>query len=215
MTSSISNSMDKFQFSVLSLWNHLYSFSLFSDSYTVCFSNIYSLAKLINIGIFQASFSTSFSSYSPGLLWPFHSHLWFQPPPKYRSQCHIYLQNLFFYVKFLLDYQIHTPTSYKTPPLNVYLVSQTQHIKSEFIIIHINLLYFCVPCFRISSAKLLSRVWLFVTPWTSAHQASLSITNSQSILNSCPLSWRCHPTISSSVILFPSSFQAFPESGSF
>ena len=28
--------------------------------------------------------------------------------------------------------------------------------------------------------QLLSRVWLFVTPWTAAHQASLSITNSQS-----------------------------------
>ena len=28
----------------------------------------------------------------------------------------------------------------------------------------------------------LSHVWLFVTPWTAAHQASLSITNSQSLL---------------------------------
>ena len=37
-----------------------------------------------------------------------------------------------------------------------------------------------------------------VTPWTAAHQASLSITNSWSLLNSCPLSRRCHPTISSS-----------------
>ena len=27
-----------------------------------------------------------------------------------------------------------------------------------------------------------SRVWLFVTPWTAARQASLSITNSQSLL---------------------------------
>ena len=27
-----------------------------------------------------------------------------------------------------------------------------------------------------------SRVWLFLTPWTAAHQASLSITNSQSLL---------------------------------
>ena len=27
-----------------------------------------------------------------------------------------------------------------------------------------------------------SHVWLFVTPWTAAHQASLSITNSQSLL---------------------------------
>ena len=31
-----------------------------------------------------------------------------------------------------------------------------------------------------SSVQLLSRVWLFVTPWTAACQASLSITNSQS-----------------------------------
>ena len=31
-----------------------------------------------------------------------------------------------------------------------------------------------------SSVQFLSRVWLFATPWTAAHQASLSITNSQS-----------------------------------
>ena len=31
-----------------------------------------------------------------------------------------------------------------------------------------------------SSVQSLSRVWLFVTPWTTARQASLSITNSQS-----------------------------------
>ena len=35
---------------------------------------------------------------------------------------------------------------------------------------------------RISSVQLLSRVQLFVTPWTAAHQASLSITHSQSSL---------------------------------
>ena len=33
-----------------------------------------------------------------------------------------------------------------------------------------------------SSVQLLSCVWLFATPWTAAHQASLSITNSQSLL---------------------------------
>ena len=33
-----------------------------------------------------------------------------------------------------------------------------------------------------SSVQLLSRVWLFVTPWMAARQASLSITNSQSSL---------------------------------
>ena len=33
-----------------------------------------------------------------------------------------------------------------------------------------------------SSVQLLSHVWLFVTPWTAACQASLSITNSWSLL---------------------------------
>ena len=33
-----------------------------------------------------------------------------------------------------------------------------------------------------SSVQLLSRVWLFVTPWSAGRQASLSITNSQSLL---------------------------------
>ena len=38
-----------------------------------------------------------------------------------------------------------------------------------------------------SSVQLLSRVQLFVTPWTAAHQASLSITNSQSLLKLMPI----------------------------
>ena len=52
-----------------------------------------------------------------------------------------------------------------------------------------NLIWYCI-CFhywlillssvQFSSVQLLSHVWLFVTPWTAAHQASLSITNSQS-----------------------------------
>ena len=33
---------------------------------------------------------------------------------------------------------------------------------------------------QFSSVQSLSRVWLFVTPWIAAHQASLSITNSRS-----------------------------------
>ena len=65
-----------------------------------------------------------------------------------------------------------------------------------------------------SSVQSLSRVWLFATPWIAVHQASLSITNSQSLLNSCSLSrWR-HPAISSSVIPI-SSHQSLPASGSF
>ena len=35
---------------------------------------------------------------------------------------------------------------------------------------------------RCQSVQSLSRVWLFVTPWTAAHQASLSITNSWRLL---------------------------------
>ena len=36
--------------------------------------------------------------------------------------------------------------------------------------------------FEFTSVQLLSRVWLLVIPWTVAHQASLSITNSCSLL---------------------------------
>ena len=36
--------------------------------------------------------------------------------------------------------------------------------------------------YQFSSVQSLSHVWLFATPWTAAHQASLSITNSQSLL---------------------------------
>ena len=36
----------------------------------------------------------------------------------------------------------------------------------------------------LSSVQSLGRVWLFVTSWTAAHQASLSITNSRSLLMS-------------------------------
>ena len=35
---------------------------------------------------------------------------------------------------------------------------------------------------QFSSIQLLSCVWLFATPWTAARQASLSVTNSQSLL---------------------------------
>ena len=38
------------------------------------------------------------------------------------------------------------------------------------------------PLTVFSSVQLLSHVRLFATPWTAAHQASLSITNSQSLL---------------------------------
>ena len=62
----------------------------------------------------------------------------------------------------------------------------------------------------------LSRVRLFATPWTSEHarvpSPSLFLG---ACSNSCPLSQRCHPTISSSVAPFSSCLQSFPASGYF
>ena len=63
--------------------------------------------------------------------------------------------------------------------------------------------------------SLLSCVQLFLTPRTAARQVSLSIKNSRACSNSCPSSWWCHLTISSSVVPFSSRLQSFPASGSF
>ena len=62
-----------------------------------------------------------------------------------------------------------------------------------------------------SSVQLLSRVQLFATPWTAAHQASLSITSSWSSHNSCPVSQWCHSTsfnliLCRPLLLLPSIF---------
>ena len=62
----------------------------------------------------------------------------------------------------------------------------------------------------ISSVQSLSHVRLFVTPWTAAHQASLSITNSQSLLKLMSMEFvmpsnhliLCHPFLPPSI--FPS-----------
>ena len=43
------------------------------------------------------------------------------------------------------------------------------------------------PKLRFGSVQSLSRVRLFATPWTTAHQTSLSITNSQSLLKLMPI----------------------------
>jgi len=63
-----------------------------------------------------------------------------------------------------------------------------------------------------SSVQSLSRVQLFPTPWIAARQASLFPGVHP---NSCPLSWWCHPAISSSVIPFSSCPQSLPASESF
>ena len=52
-----------------------------------------------------------------------------------------------------------------------HLMPTTQPLFSFFFIA-----YFISVVFQFSSVQLLSRVWLFATPWTAACQASLSIT---------------------------------------
>ena len=56
-----------------------------------------------------------------------------------------------------------------------------------------------------SSVQSLSRVRLFVTPWITAGQAPLSITNSPRLTKLMSLSQWCHPTISFSFVPFSSS----------
>ena len=67
--------------------------------------------------------------------------------------------------------------------------------------------------FKTISVQSLSYVWLFATPWTAARQASLSISNPWSLLKLMSIKWWCHPTISSSVILFSSHLQSCPALG--
>ena len=72
---------------------------------------------------------------------------------------------------------------------------------------------FTIPFF--SSVQSLSCVRLFANPWTAACQASLSITNSQSLPKLMSIESVMHPTISSSVDPFSSCPQPFPPPGSF
>ena len=67
---------------------------------------------------------------------------------------------------------------------------------------------------QFSSVQLLSWVRLFATTWTAARQASLSITNSRSLLKLKSIKL-VMPSISSSVVPFSSRLQSFPGSGSF
>ena len=58
-----------------------------------------------------------------------------------------------------------------------------------------------------SSVQSLRCIWLFATPWTAAHQASLSITNSRSLLKlmSIRLVMPSHHLILCHTLLLPSS----------
>ena len=67
----------------------------------------------------------------------------------------------------------------------------------------------------ISSVQSLSCIWLFATPWTEAHQASLSITNSRSLLKLMSIESVMPSNHLPSVVRFSSCLQSFPASESF
>ena len=69
--------------------------------------------------------------------------------------------------------------------------------------------------FQFSSVQSLSHVWLFAASWIAAHQASLSITNSWSLLKFMSIESAMPSSISSSVVPFSSCLQSFPASGFF
>ena len=77
-------------------------------------------------------------------------------------------------------------------------ISRSIHVAANGII-----LFFFIIQFR--HLVMSDSLW---PPWTAAHQASPSITNSQTYSNSSPLSQWCHPTISPSVIPFFSCLQS-------
>ena len=66
-----------------------------------------------------------------------------------------------------------------------------------------------------SSVQLLSSVRLFATPWTAARQASLSITNSQSLPKLMSIESMMPSNISSSVVSLSFRLQSLLASGSF
>ena len=84
-----------------------------------------------------------------------------------------WLSGFFFPIKF--PYILAPPTPFWNSPLEL-SESRSPQLKSwpslqrEF------------SNFQLSSVQLLSRVWLFATPWAAVHQASLSNTNSHRLL---------------------------------
>ena len=63
--------------------------------------------------------------------------------------------------------------------------------------------------FGFNSVQSLSRVWLFATPWTAARQASLSLTNSRSLLKPMPIESLMPPShliLCRPLLLLPSVF---------
>ena len=124
----------------------------------------------------------------------------------------------------------HPPFSVNVPPLYLYAphnwaARETQDSSSSPVCLLSLRVYPCLDKLSVYFLKLSAsspvsfvrklvfshsgRVWLSVTPWTAARQASLSFTISRSLLKLCPLSQWCHPMVSSSAFRFSFCLQSF------
>ena len=68
---------------------------------------------------------------------------------------------------------------------------------------------------QFSSLQWLSCVWLFATPWTATRKPPCPSPTPGVDSNSCPLSWWCHSTISSSVVPSPPALNLSQHQGLF
>ena len=101
------------------------------------------------------------------------------------------------------DTFIHTTwMNFENTMLSEGSLSQTPHILHNFI-------------YQFSSVQSLSRVRLFTTPWTAAHQVLLSITNSWSLLKLMSIESVMPSNYLISVVPFSSCPQSLPASESF
>ena len=85
------------------------------------------------------------------------------------------------HVKFLKQHTVHLSLSVRQTHTHMKDIGQLDIVK---ILLHSKSVN---KCSQFSSVQSLSHVRLFATPWVAAHQASLSITNSRSLLKRMPI----------------------------
>ena len=92
-------------------------------------------------------------------------------------------------------------------------MSEWSHEVPRYLVKHY---YRCFFYISQSSVQSISHVWLFVTPWTTARQASLSITNSWSLLKLMSIELvmpSSHLILHCPLLLLPSIFPSFASGG--
>ena len=84
-------------------------------------------------------------------------------------------------------------------------LSQTKPTTFSSLSWHVSYAWVNLNCFQFSSVQSLSCVRLLVTPWKATCQEICPSPTPGAYPNSCPLSWWCHPAISSCHPLLPPS----------